>query len=155
MSEWVNDTVHEIRAQTNRPVIIRLHPAMSPKGRAEFFGEINELILKNYQNITWSDGVSSSLEQDFDQSGLCVAYTSGSSIDAVLAGVPVIALDEGNFAWPISSHSIKDITQPRCADKKEIGQWLVRLANCQWTTDEMASGLVWSRIEPLVSKALS
>lgn len=155
MSEWLADTIQEIRARTPRPIKIRLHPAMSPKGRAEFFGEIHELILKNYQDISWSDGVSSSLSEDLAQAGICVAYTSGSSVDAILAGVPVIALDEGNFAWPISSHQIRDLFQPRCADKKEVNQWLMKLANSQWTKDEMLGGFVWGRIEPIINQVKS
>lgn len=154
MSEWLVDTVNEIRSITGRPITIRLHPAMSPKGRAEFFGEVYELIFKNHLNITWSDGVSTSLSQDLDQAGVCVAYTSGSSVDSILAGVPVIALDEGNFTWPISSHNIKDIAHPRCADKKEIGQWLHRLANSQWSRDEMSSGVVWTHLEPIIKRVL-
>lgn len=155
MSEWLIDTVQEIRKNTERPITIRLHPAMSSKGRAEFIGEINDLLFKNYPNITWSDGVNVGLNQDLETAGICVTYTSGSSVDAILAGVPVIALDEGNFAWPVSSRSLKDITQPRLADRKEINNWLMKLVNSQWTKDEMSSGMVWARIESIINKVKS
>lgn len=154
MSEWFCDTVDQIRALTDRHINVRLHPAMSDKGRAEFFSECYPLFFKNYQRITWSDG-SHSLKQDLMNAGICVSYTSGSSIDAVLEGVPVIAMDEGNLAYPFSSRRIDEIENPKLADKREIDDWLISLANSQWNEEEMLSGIVWKKIEPLVLEYLA
>jgi hypothetical protein len=154
MSEWLTDTVDEIRSVTDRAIVIRTHPAMSDKGGQEFFGEISALLFKNYENITWSDGKSRTLKQDLDRSDVCVSFSSGASIDAILAGVPVIATDQGNFAWPVSSHDISEVLDPRQAPRGEIEEWLEGLANSQWSTREMRSGIVWQRIEPMIQEAL-
>jgi hypothetical protein len=153
-SEWFMETIEKIRKKTNRTITVRFHPAMSDKGRAEFFSEIGDLIFKNYANIVWSNGLETSLEEEFNSTGICVSYTSGSCIDAVLSGVPVISMDEGNLAYPISSRRIDDIDSPRLATHEEIKKWLDCLANSQWNEQEMITGKVWNHIWPILKEKI-
>jgi len=153
-SEWFLETVDKIRKITDREIIVRFHPAMSEKGRAEFFSEIKDVFFKNYKNIIWSDGIEYPLEKDFERSGICVSYTSGSCIDAVLFGLPVIAMDEGNLAYSISSRRVEDISNPKLASTTEIQEWVLLLANSQWNEQEMLNGTVWSKIYPIVLEQL-
>jgi len=155
LSEWFIETVDSIRKISTREIIVRFHPAMSDKGRAEFFSEISDLFFKNYSNITWSNGIDFSLDQDFERSGVCVSYTSGSCIDAILFGLPVIAMDEGNLAYPISSRRIEDLLNPKMVSSKEIQSWATFLANSQWNEQEMLNGVVWSKIYPIVLEQLN
>ena len=154
MAEWLLDTIDAVRAITQRHILVRLHPAMSVKGRQEFLGEISGILLANHANITWLPGHNTTLQEDLEKSGVCINYSSGSSIDAVLQGVPVIAMDEANFAWPISSHTVADITDPYLAPDDEIEDWLVRLANSQWTPAEMSKGLPWAMLESVILEGL-
>jgi len=154
-SEWFLETVDKIRNLTDREIIVRFHPAMSDKGRAEFFSEIGDLFFKNYTNIIWSDGKEYTLEQDFNRSGICVSYTSGSCIDAILYGIPVIAMDEGNLAYPISSRRIEDISNPKLVSSTEVQEWTLALANSQWNEEEMLNGTVWSKIYPIIVEQLN
>ena len=153
-SEWFMETVEKIRKKTNRTITVRFHPAMSDKGRAEFFSEIGDLIFKNYSNIVWSNGLETSLEEEFNSTGICVSYTSGSCVDAVLAGVPVISMDEGNLAYPISSRRIDDLDSPRLATHEEIKKWLDCLSNSQWNEQEMITGQVWNHIWPILKEKI-
>lgn len=150
MSEWLIETIDEIRSITDRRIKIRLHPAMSGKGRNEFFSEMGDLVLKNYPNLLWTDGVVSTLDEDLEEAGVCVTYSSGSSIDAILRGVPVITVDAGNLAYDISSRRITDITHPILASTQEVEEWLHRLANSQWTTDELSNGTAWTHLRPIL-----
>lgn len=152
-SEWLVDTVISLRRITQRPIVIRLHPSMSDKGRAEFFGDLHPLILENVPDIIWKYGMDP-LSEDLARAGVCVSYTSGSSIDSVLQGVPVIAMDEGNLAYPISSHRLTHINKPKLASKDAIDSWLNKLANSQWTEEEMLDGTAASRIFPIIEQAL-
>lgn len=152
VSEWLTDTIEKIREMTSRKIIIRLHPAMSGKGRTEFFQDMGELVLKNYQNIFWSDGVQRTLEHDVSESGICVSYTSGGAIDVILLETPVITLDEGNLAYPICSHRIEDLENPILVSKSEIDRWVLSLANSQWDVEEMRNGTVWTRIRTILKE---
>lgn len=155
LSEWFVDTIKEIRSYTDRNIFVRLHPAMSDKGRAEFFSEIYPLFFENYKNIYWNDGVTRTLALDLAESGICVSYSSGSSVDAVLNGVPCITIDEGNLAYPISSHRLEHIDSPKLASPEEVQQWLNYLANSQWSEPEMLNGVVWNHLIPIIEKSLN
>lgn len=72
---------------------------------------------------------------------LVIAWNSNSLVDAVLAGVPVIACDRGSMAWPVAAHEIG--AEPIRPDRT---QWLHDLAYTQWTLDEIASGLAWGHL---------
>ena len=146
MAEWVRETVFRIRTVTDREIVIRLHPAMSERGRNAFMGDLTDLFLENKSNIRFS---RTTLQKDLEEAGICISYTSGSSIDAVLAGVPCIAADEGNFTWPISSHSWEDIENPYLADKETVQQWLYDLSYCQWSVEEINSGKAWAHLSKL------
>jgi hypothetical protein len=150
ISEWLADTIDEIRSFTLRNITIRLHPAMSGKGKNEFFSELGDLICKNYPNLFWSDN-SRTLDQDLSQAGVCISYTSGASIDAILQGVPVITVDEGNLAYEISSRKIRDLSSPRLASNIEVEEWLHKIANSQWTTTEIENGTVWNHLRFVLS----
>jgi hypothetical protein len=75
------------------------------------------------------------LEADLASADLVVTWNSNSAVDAVLAGVPTVAMDRGSMAWPVTAHEIgKAIIRP---DRSE---WLARLAWKQYSLQEMESG---------------
>jgi hypothetical protein len=150
MSEWLIDTVDALRIQTDRPISIRLHPAMSHKGRAELVSELGPILFKNYQNVYWFDGTGTTLQEDLNNAGICVTYSSGSAIDAILSGVPVLALDEGNLAYPVSSHRLDNLDNPKLVSIEKINEWLIALANSQWCEQEMLDGKVWNHLQPIL-----
>ena len=154
IGEWLMDTIYKIRCITDRQIWIRFHPATSEKARGEIFSELQHLFFNNYKDINFGDGITTTLDQDLNNAGICVSYTSGSSIDAVLKGVPVIAMDMGNLVYPISSHHIEEIHNPKLAPITEIDNWLLGLANSQWTETEMKLGKVWQHILPILEEAM-
>jgi hypothetical protein len=74
------------------------------------------------------------LAADFAAADIVVTYNSNSGVDAALAGRPVIATDAGSMAWDIAGHAFDEIITP------DRTAWANRLAWCQWTKAEMASG---------------
>jgi len=73
---------------------------------------------------------------------VCMALTwnSNSAVDAVLAGVPTVAMDKGSMAWPVTGHAVEFPPMP----SRE--SWAHNLAWKQWTADEMASGACWEAV---------
>lgn len=76
----------------------------------------------------------SSLSADLTRAGLVVTFNSNSAVDAVLAGVPAYAEDEGSMIWPIRA---KDITDPILPDRSN---WAARIAWAQWLPHELSDG---------------
>ena len=83
------------------------------------------------------DVLEGDLETALSGAAFVVSWNSNSGVDAALAGVPVVALDQGSMAWEIASHHVAPPWRP---DRR---QWAHALAWKQWTIDEMASGLTW------------
>lgn len=72
--------------------------------------------------------------------GLVVTWNSNAGVEAVLAGVPTVAMDEGSMAFPVTGHALGEVVRP---DRRE---WAARLAWCQWREEEMRSGECWARV---------
>ena len=77
------------------------------------------------------------LYEALDWADIAVTVNSNSGVDAVLAGVPTVALDARSMVWDVSTRSV------RTARPFERFGWLNRLSYRQWTVDEMVSGQCW------------
>jgi YD repeat-containing protein len=71
-----------------------------------------------------------------------VVLNSTISIEAMMAGVPVISYDVGDPVYPISGHNVNEILYP---DRLPLFQYL---AHCQWTETEIANGDFWAQLYP-------
>ena len=74
---------------------------------------------------------------------MVVTLNSNSGVDAALAGVPVIAFDEGSMAWPVAGHKPQDAIHPPRPDRL---RWAAELAWCQWTDREFETGECWEHL---------
>ena len=155
LAEWLSDTIDYLRSRTSRSIVIRLHPTMSSKSLSEFMSDLAPMIVKNYVGIHWSDGKQTSLEQDLDQAGIAITYSSGSSVDAVLRGVPVIACDAGCLAYPVGGHHLDEIDDLVMAGHAAVMKWLDALCMNQWTAVEMRQGRVWEYYQPAIDEILA
>jgi hypothetical protein len=113
-----------ISAKSEKEVFFRPHPsndisAMIPP----------ENVSKNHHK---------KLEEDLnDNCGLVVCLNSNSAVEAVVNGIPALALDRGCMAWDVCGKTPDYIASPRPHDRD---QWASNLAYSQWTEAEMASG---------------
>lgn len=85
--------------------------------------------------------LNGTLEEALDGASCVVTYNSNTGVDAALAGVPVIAIDEGSMAWPVAAHGTQ--LQLVTPDRDD---WCNRMAWRQWTPDEIASGFAWEHV---------
>jgi hypothetical protein len=143
INEWALRSVQEIRRHTDRPITIRNHPLASDRAFVEHRELAAEIMYKAIPNVKFSDGAVVPWSTDLDGAWCTVTYTSGLAIDSVLAGIPTVACDEGNFAWGVSSNMLEEINAPRLASYQEINTWLHYLVGCQWSLDEMRQGVAW------------
>jgi hypothetical protein len=81
-----------------------------------------------------------SLEDDLADARCVVTFNSTIGVDAVLAGVPTVAMDRGSMAWEVAGH---ELAMPPTPDRTA---WAHRLAWCQWSAAEMASGACWEAV---------
>lgn len=156
INEWCIDTIHQLRKYTDKPIEVRTHPGVSEKG----MGNHDELAryfmfqYGNIQGVKFVNGKDVPWEEHLKKAYAVVAYSSGLSIDAVAQGVPVIACDEGNFAWQVAEKKLSNINNIELASEQQVYQWLANLAYMQWSPEEMENGKCWQHLKPTVEKIL-
>ncbi len=116
---WVDETIATLKQHTDRRIIVR-NKAQAMTGREPPFAEA----LKTAHAV--------------------VAWSSATAIEAALAGVIVVTGPE-SAAAPLSMGGFRSIEEPRrCSDQFDMDyrrQWAAHLAWCQFTVEEIASGL--------------
>jgi hypothetical protein len=146
INEWALRSIRSIRVWTDRPITIRSHPLISDRGFEHHIPLLAQAMKENISNITWSDGAVVPWATDLKGAYCTVTYTSGLAIDSVLAGIPTVACDPGNFAWDISTQSLDEIESLKFANDHVINEWLAQLAMCQWNYKQMRSGQAWQHL---------
>ncbi len=123
--EWCQHTVAECQ-KIYGDVIFRPHPKIQDPG---IYG-IDENLIE-----------IGKLRDALSKSRCVVTWNSTTGVDAVIAGVPVVAMDRGAMAWRMASHALN--AKLRNPSRRE---WLNQLGYSQWTQDEMRAGLPWRHL---------
>lgn len=123
MMAWAARSMKQLKAMTELPVYFRSHPrysagALDPK--PAFKGDLNDALTRAAAVITWN---------------------SNSGVDAVLAGVPTVAMDVGSMVYGVAAHELTP-APPR----PDRDWWTAALAWCQWSDEEIVSGQAWEFI---------
>ena len=114
---WESDAYDEARRLWGREVVYRPHPnRLKNAGLSTPLVTIEKALVD--ENV-W----------------LAVSYNSCSGVDAVSAGVPTVAIDEGSMAWDVASHSIAERKIP---DREAWAHWI---SYTQWSQEEFANGV--------------
>ena len=152
--EWATYAIQEIRKSSNRPIVVRTHPKHNIKDTDEFYKFVSDCSLQKISNISFSIGKDRHIDEDFSQAYCTVAFSSGSSIDSIIKGIPTIACDPGNFAYEVSSNFPNQVESIKKESGEKITKWLSELAYSQWTVDEMERGIVWNYLLPMIKNIL-
>ena len=150
INDWALRTILDIRQNTGRFVVVRNHPLSSQRAFADHEELARKLLLAGVQNIRFSDGAEVPWSDDLQNAYCTVTYTSGLAIDSVVAGIPTVTYDPGNFAWSISSHSAGEINAVKMVSDDKVSAWLKKLAGCQWSQTEMRDGTAWQHLLPVI-----
>lgn len=121
VGRWVGGVAKTLRARYSLPVYFRPHPNAGQDGP--------------------SDVLTGSLADCLERARLVVTFNSNAGVDAVLAGVTTVAMDQGSMAWNVALH------EPLLASHHpDRTGWAHRLAYCQWTQAELADGTAWAHL---------
>jgi hypothetical protein len=78
--------------------------------------------------------IGGTLPEALQGAGVVVTYNSNTGVEAVLAGRPTIAMDQGSMAWDVAGHQVTEIVTP------DRTAWTHRLAWRQFDKSEFESG---------------
>lgn len=144
---WMRATVAELRRHSDRPIVVRPHPA---SGRHDL--EAFSRALRASDGVTLDHPPKGTLDRALRGCWVVVAYSSSGTVDALLGGVPAIAMNPANIAWPVTDHHLEAVNRPTLHDRTA---WLHDLAYTQWSADEMRSGRVWRHLRPALGRKLA
>lgn len=94
--------------------------------------------FREHPGVFWSGDL-------VDELGDCagvVTFNSTSAVKTVMAGIPTVAMDPGSMVYDLVSRELP-FEQPT---QRKRSSWLKRMAYCQWTEEELASGEAWEHI---------
>ena len=117
--QWIQQVTATIAAHTDRPVVLRSRPA-SRLVRSTSDRFVDFIRRDTYAVVTW---------------------TSNCAVEAAMHGIPVVCLGP-SAATPIS-HDITGIHDVPDLDPEAVDQWLRHLSYCQFSLNEMRSGVAW------------
>lgn len=144
--EWMIDTATRLRACTDRPIVVRAHPASRP----EDFPRMKKAFAAQ-PHIHLDIPPTGTIHEALQGAWAAVTYSSSAAIDALLAGIPAISTIPASMAWPVTDHDLSMIDQPTLYPRE---QWLYDLCYAQWSVEEAAMGLVWARLKARVLQKL-
>lgn len=124
---WAQQQTDALRA-LGYSVLYRPHPRSGEVGQAHLAPRSSLLS-------------HSTLAKDLANADLCVTFNSTTGVDAVLAGIPTITLDQGAMAWTVATHELREsLIFP------DRGSWAHQLAWTGYTLEEIQSGFAWEHV---------
>ena len=140
MSNWVIETISEIRKYTARPIIFRPHPRC-PLAHIE--KEFKNVYRQEPQHVinTYDD-----FDMGFDNVWTTISYSSNPGIHSIINGVPAF-VSTHSLAYPAGNDIdfLHTIEQPLIPDRT---QWLNDYAHTEYTIEEIAAGLPLKNLTP-------
>jgi len=136
MSNWVVNTIDQLRKYTNRPIIFRPHPrcrlAHIEKEFDNVFRQDPKYIKDSYDDFDLS----------FDNIWATVSWSSNPGIHSVINGVPAF-VGPSSLAYDVANTDYAEIENPK---RPERQQWLNNYAWTEFTADEISLGLPLKRL---------
>jgi hypothetical protein len=116
--EWINQTIHEIKKYTDRPIIVR------------------ERAAKRIDRIS-TDTLQQALDNDVFA---LVTYNSVAAVESIFHGIPAFTLAPANAARPVALQDLSLIENPYYPDQDKLYAWGCHLSYGQFHITELKNG---------------
>lgn len=120
---WCQQQVYAAKKRYGR-VVFRPHP-----------------LAKQKMQLDGAEYSERTLAEDMAGAAVVITYNSNTAVDAVMAGVPAVAMDSGSMAYAVASHSVDDALYT--GDRSDWGR---RIAYAQWLPEEVEDGTAWGHL---------
>ena len=112
--DWCQNTVAQCQ-EIYDEVIFRPHPKRDSRDKYGIDEKICDI---------------GNLKDTLSKAQCVVTWNSTTGVDAIIAGVPVVAMDQGSMAWRLASHSLESPLR-----NPSRWEWLNQLGYSQWTQE--------------------
>lgn len=143
LDKWLLDTCQEIRAHSDRPIVVRLHPKDNQTNKRS--GSIQQM-LRQFKGVNVS--VQSSLDKDLKNCWAVVNHNSSSIVGPIIKGYHAYITDPVKSQCSEVAHNgFKNIEKPQQFDRLK---WLERVSMFHWKFSELENGTAWRHIRQYV-----
>jgi len=136
MSTWIQNTIINLRAVTDRPILIRPHPRCPVAKFDHLFKHVHWQLPQKLKNTYDTYDIS------FENIWTTISWNGTCGIHSILNGVPAI-VGPSSLASDVSSQNLRSIETPLYSLRQ---QWVNNLAYTEWTTEEIAQGIPLARL---------
>ena len=140
---WLEDTIKKVVKKTKKKIIIRQHPNQ-PK--------IPEDLLKKIKYQT-NDQIELSknkyIEDDLKESSFAIMFSSGSCVECLLNGIPVISTNPKSFCYELLPKKLDHFDNFDLINFPDINSFLSAVSNTHFTVGEIISGEFWRVLKRL------
>lgn len=140
---WLEDTIKKIVKKSKKNIIIRLHPNQS---------KIPEDLLKKIKYQTNNKielSKNKYIEDDLKKASFAVMLSSGSCVECLLSGIPVISTSPKSFCYELLPKTLDQFDNFDLIDLPELNSFLSAISNTHFTVGEIISGKFWRVLKNL------
>lgn len=131
--DWITDTLPKIRANTDRPILLRAHPS-----NQNIIGELR---------LRWPElqiSRESDIRDDFGKAWAVITYNSSPGVAGLMCGVPTWVTDpepRRSQAYPTAFTDLGLLEKHELPDRRDF---YCRLAQSHFNWEEVKSGQAWT-----------
>ena len=135
LHKYIKDTVDQIRQYSDRKIIVRPHPRC-PLPNMPVLNNVEYEIPRQIAN-TYDD-----FDLNFANAWAVISHSSNPGIHSVLNGIPAF-VGPDSLAYDVANTDFSTINSPKTPDRQ---QWLNDYTHTEWTIEEIAQGIPFSRL---------
>ena len=141
LMKWLKRTLGQIRAHSDRPILIRWHP-----GDWKAFPTYKRTLDKFGVTVSPQERC---ITEDLVNCWALVCHNSTPSAVAPIEGIPAFITDDPLYSQggDIANTDLSQIENPRMPDRE---QWIRKLAQCHWSFEDLRSGRCWAHMRNYV-----
>jgi len=133
ISSWVSDIVKNIRAHSDRPIVVRPHPRFIVPGLPSDI----ELEIPKHVSETYD-----SFDLNYQKYHCIINHNSGPGVQSVMCDVPTIC-SVSSLAWPMSIN-YASLETPIMPDRSS---WFLNLCHTEYLIEEIAAGIPLTKLQ--------
>jgi len=145
IEEWVVKAVSEIRAVTDKPIVIRHHR----KQKVPYSNLIKRAY--EYQNVSSELDYNDS-KTSLDDTDISVTFNSTYSVLSLQSGVINIATHPGSPVYNVVKNDFSKESLNYYPDEETLRNYFATVSNCHWKVNEIAGNKFRDLYEPLIEE---
>jgi len=139
VTDWVANTVSELRKYTDRPIIVRGHPG--DKAATKYLSQ---------QGVDWQLSRKDKITDDFNNAWATITHNSSPGVASAIEGIPVFVTDPTprvSQAYEVANTNLANIENPKMFERQH---WIEKLSMCHWKFEELSDGSAWAHMRDYI-----